>query len=101
MARISALSCKNVDDLTDSEKIELVDQKHNLEDIYKRKAEGAFIRSRRNWLEEGEQNSAYFFRLERQRVKNSIQQLCIDGNVTDDFKIIADFCANFYNVLVD
>lgn len=99
MAKITALSNKNEEILTDLEKSELIAQKHNLEDIYKQMAKGAFIRSRRNWIEEGEQNSAYFFRLERQRVKSSIQQLYIDRNVTDDHKIIADYCAKFYSDL--
>lgn len=52
--------------LNESEKSELVVQQHGLDEIYKRRAEGAFVRSRRQWLEEGEQNSAYVFRLERQ-----------------------------------
>lgn len=52
--------------LNESEKSELVVQQHGLDEIYKRRAEGAFVRLRRQWLEEGEQNSAYVFRLERQ-----------------------------------
>lgn len=99
MARISVLSHKNVEDLTDTERSEFIDQKHLLEDIYKQKAEGAFIRSRRKWLEEGEQNSAYCFRLERQRVKYSIQKRRIDGNISEDLKTIAEFCARFYKDL--
>ncbi len=45
MARITALSHKKIEDFTDSERIELIDHKHHLENIYKQKAEGAFIRS--------------------------------------------------------
>lgn len=71
-----------------------------LDNIYKQKAEGAFIRSRRKWIEEGEQNSAYFFRLERQQAKNNqIQKLMINGNISDDPKNIAKFCAKFYSDL--
>ena len=56
-----------------------------------------FIRSRKRWTEEGEQNSAYFFGLERYHGKfNSIQQLNINDTVTDNPKIIADFCSDFY-----
>lgn len=40
------------------------------------KAKGAFIRSKAKWLEKGEQNSSYFFKLEKQRqTKNSINKL--------------------------
>uniref|UniRef100_A0A3P9LWP5 Reverse transcriptase domain-containing protein n=1 Tax=Oryzias latipes TaxID=8090 RepID=A0A3P9LWP5_ORYLA len=70
--------------------------------MYRRKAEGAFIRSRRRWMEEGEQNTAYFFRLERQNAKNnSIQKLNIDGNVTDNPKNIANYCSDFYTKLYE
>ena len=56
--------------------------------IYKLKAEGAFIRSRKKWIEEGEQNSSYFFRLEKFHSKNNtIHKLNIDGVITDDQKI--------------
>ncbi|XDV26393.1 hypothetical protein PO909_030123, partial [Leuciscus waleckii] len=66
----------------------------------KLKAEGAFVRSRKRWLEEGEQNFAYFFRLERYRSKiNSIYNLNINGVVTDDAKLISDFCSKFYSNL--
>ncbi len=37
MARITALSHKKMEDFTDSERIELIDQKHHLEIIYNRK----------------------------------------------------------------
>ena len=94
--KITSLTSKPVDVLTESEKIELIDQQHRLDEIYKHKAEGAFVRSRRRWVEEGERNSAYFFRLERQQSKNnSIQQLRIDGSVTNDSKKIANYCAEF------
>ncbi len=33
---------------------------HILDEFYKEKAEGAFARSRKRWMEEGEQNSSYF-----------------------------------------
>lgn len=35
-----------------------------LDEIYLRKAEGAYIRSRVKWMEEGERSTSYFCRLE-------------------------------------
>jgi len=58
---------KGLDMLTNEDHLNLAKLQNKLDEIYKRKAEGAFIRSRKKWLEEGEQNSAYFFRLEKQR----------------------------------
>lgn len=98
--KIASLTSKPLDVLTESEQLELTNQQYRLDEIYKRKAEGAFVRSRRKWLEEGEQNSAYFFRLEKQQSKNNtIQQLRIDGTITDDSKKIAKYCAGFYSDL--
>ncbi len=91
---------KNVDSLIECEKAELADLQHKLDNLYKHKAEGAFIRSRRKWFEEGEQNSAYFFRLEREQAKiNQIKKLMVDGNITDDPRNIAKFFAKFYSDL--
>ncbi len=92
------LLSKNVDSLLECEKAELADLQHKLDNLYKHKAEGAFIRSRRKWFEEGEQNSAYFFRLEREQAKiNQIKKRMVDGNITDDPRNIAKFCAKFYS----
>lgn len=73
---------------------------HKLNEIYTNKAKGAFIRLRKRWIEEGEQNSAYFFNIEKYHGKvNAIQQLNINGTVTDDPKIIADYCSKLYGNL--
>ncbi len=91
---------KRVEELSEFDKAELTEQKLKLEEIYKQKAEGAFIRSRRKWLEEGEKSSAYFFRLERQQAKNNhIEKLRIKDNIVEDPKIIANFCSEFYSNL--
>lgn len=62
----------------------------NLDKLYISKAEGAFIRSKR--LEEVEQNSSYFFRLEKQRqTRNGINKLSINsinGDIIDNPKDI-------------
>lgn len=64
------------------------------------RAKGAFVSSRQRWIEEGEQNSTYFFRLERLHSKsNSIQQLKIDDTVCDDPKIIFAHRSHFYSKL--
>lgn len=36
-----------------------------LDFIYEEEVRGAFVRSRRKWLEEGEKNKKYFFSLEK------------------------------------
>jgi len=98
--KIANLLAKNTEDITDSEKAELAKQQQQLDKIYKDKAEGEYIRSRRKWLEEGEQSSAYFFRLEREQAKNNnITKLIIDGTLSEDQKIIGKFCAKFYSEL--
>ena len=66
------------------------------------KAEGAFVRSRRKWLEKGEQNSAYYFQLEKSRGKfNSISKLCINNIVTNDPKEVASYCSKSYKNLYE
>lgn len=73
------------EDLTKDDKQELTAKQLKLNEIYRVKAEGAFVRSRRQWLEEEEQNTGYFFWLEKSRSKTScIQKLNIDEAVTDD-----------------
>lgn len=49
------------DTLSDEDKLKFIELQKNLDDLYKRKAEGAFVRSRLKWLEHGEQMSSYFF----------------------------------------
>lgn len=99
-SKIIILSQKNPADLSEQERLELISEQNKLNEIYLYKAKGAFIRSRKNWIEEGEQNSAYFFNLERRQGRlNLIQQLNINGAVTDDPSRIASFCTSFYRNL--
>ncbi|KAF7646030.1 hypothetical protein LDENG_00194780 [Lucifuga dentata] len=59
-----------------------------------------YIRSRSKWIEEGEQNSSYFFRLEKHCSKiSTIDKLNIDNCLTEDPKQIPDYCAAFYGKL--
>ena len=70
--------------------------------MYRVKAEGAYVRSRKQWLEEGEQNTAYFFRLEKSRSRaNCIRKINIDGTVTDDPQTVSNHCLMFYKNLYE
>ncbi len=89
MCRITNLLSKILDSLLVCEKAELANLQHKLDNLYKHKAEGAFIRSCRKWFEEGEQNPAYSFRLEREQAKI----------ITDDPRNIAKFFAKLYSDL--
>lgn len=61
-----------------------------LDNIYKKKAEAAFIRSRKRWLEEDEKNTSNFFRLKKnQATWNAIHQ------IYKDLKEILEFCPPF------
>lgn len=100
LKRVSCLSQKNPDTLLEEEKLELTDLQVKLDELYSQKAKGAFIRSRTRWLKEGEQNSHYFFNLEKQHSnKNKINKLSINGDVTADHIAISNFCNNFYQTL--
>lgn len=88
------------DEISKEDRRNFLDLQKKLDDIYRHKADGAFVRSRKRWLEEGEQNSAYFFRLEKLCAKtNSIHQLNINGIITDNAKLISNYCCNFYSNL--
>lgn len=58
-------------------------------------------RRRRTKFEEGEQNSAYFFRLEKSLTKNNIHQLKIGNSLSlsEDPKEIGNYCSEFYKNL--
>ncbi len=80
VSEITSLSMVSPNSLSPEEKIHLSVLQCKLNAIYRRKAEGAFVRSRVKWLEQGERNSSYFFNLERQRGKqNTIHHLNVNG----------------------
>lgn len=96
ITKITALFQIMPDNLSENDKQDLILQQNRLNEIYREKAEGAFVRSRWKWLEEGQQNTAYFFQLERSCNKsNSIQKLSINGVISDPQKI-AMYCSTFY-----
>ncbi len=70
ISKIITLQNKIQEDLTDADLTELAELQSKLDNIYKYKAEGSYIRSRRKWLEQGEQSSAYFFRMEKHNSRN-------------------------------
>lgn len=97
---ISYISKKNPDTLLEEEKVELANLQIKLDELYKQKAKGAFIRSRTRWIEEGEQNSHYFFNLEKHHSKNNnINKLNVNGIITEDHTMISNYCSNFYQNL--
>lgn len=100
ISSITNLSSKDPDSLTEEEKEDLAYSQNKPDELYYQKAKGAFTRSRSKWLEEGEQNSHYFFNLEKHHsANNNISKLNIDGVITQDRHDIADFCAIFCKVL--
>lgn len=97
ISEITSITQEIPGNLIESEHGHLISLQNKFDDIYRLKAEGAFVRSRRRWLEEGEQNTAYFFRLEKSQAKNNtIQKLNIDGDITDDPRKIAKYCSDVY-----
>ena len=60
-----------------------------LDDIYKEKAKGAFIRSRLKWFEEGERNSKYFFDIEKRNMeRSSLHKIKVENSTTEDYTVI-------------
>ncbi len=56
-----------------------------LDHIYEERARGAFVRSRRKWLEEGEKNTKYFFNLEKRNAEmSSLVKLNIKGQISEE-----------------
>lgn len=76
----------------------------NIENHYMYKARGAQIRSRQEWVEKGEKNSAYFFGLEKSnQTKKTIIKLKNQGGkiVTDENEILETeriFYQNLYSI---
>lgn len=64
-------------------------------------AQGAQVRSRVRWIEEGESSSAYFFRLEKKRdVDRQISALkASDGSIVSDTDGLCDVITSFYSAL--
>ena len=74
--------------------------KKDLEQIEEEKLRGNIVRSRAQWIEEGEKCSKYFMRLENRNYRTK----CITSLLKDEIKIskqpeILDECKQFYKKL--
>ena len=81
------------------EKLELY--KKELEEFVRWRTQGAILRCKARWYNEGEKNSKYFLNLEKRHYKlNTISQLQINENefVTSDTGILEE-CETFYKTL--
>lgn len=86
--------------LSEEEVTELTTAQAELDKAYEDKARGAFVRSRRKWLEQGEKCTKYFFNLEKRNFEqSSVSKLRINDVICDDEKQISQFVANFYEGL--
>ncbi|KAF7650888.1 hypothetical protein LDENG_00119260 [Lucifuga dentata] len=82
----------------DKQKLQILQTK--LDEIYLRKAEGAYIRSRAKWIEEGEKSTSYFCRLEKRRQeRNAIKSLLINNQTVTDPAVITMEIISFYSKL--
>ena len=71
-------------EITMEEKTKLIALQGKLDDMYRGKANGAFIRSRARWIERGEKNTSYFYGLQKhQQSKKNINRLKKNYIITD------------------
>lgn len=92
--------CCNDSTLTELEKTKIISLQLELDNLYIKKAKGAYIRSKAKWIEEGEKSTSYFCRLEKRRQQNnSILSLLINGTECSDPTIIRENVFKFYSDL--
>ena len=86
----------NVDFDTIIENMEVL--KHDLKMILNERTQGAIVRSRTKWYEEGEKNSKHFINLEKRQSSNkTINRLQLqDGTITENPQKILTEQRNFY-----
>ena len=91
------LNCTEQDSIL--EQIEA--KREELQNIIKLKTQGAIIRSRIQYYDEGEKNSKYFFNLEKRNANiKSINRLQLhDNEITENPKLIMAEMENFYKKL--
>jgi hypothetical protein len=89
------LYCENP--TKDNEKV-LLDIKSKLEDYNRYETDGAILRSKCNWYENGEKCSKYFLNLEKQnKNKSNVKKLLVDGVETTDRQEILSKIKEFYH----
>lgn len=82
----------------DKQKVQTLQLK--LDEMYIKKAKGAFVRSSAKWIEEGGKNTAYFCNLEKRRQQqNALQSILIDDVEMTDENTISNELFTFYNNL--
>ncbi|CAJ1069845.1 unnamed protein product [Xyrichtys novacula] len=87
-------------DPTSAEVEQLAYLQTELDKLFEGKARGAFIRSRRKWLEQGEKCTKYFFSLEKRNYEmSSLCKLKIHDAVCENEKLISQYVARFYEKL--
>lgn len=86
--------------LIEEEANNLIKLQGDLNKYYEDKAKGAFIRSRRKWIEYGEKNTRYFYALEKRNGERlSINKLRINGTITEDLSTVSKHISEFYQSL--
>jgi len=90
-------NCCNTQILSQGDLDKLLSLQANLDNLYLMKAQGAFVRSRAKWLEEGEKNTAYFCQLEKRRQNNVVNSLIVNEKVITDPKLISEVVYSFYS----
>ena len=97
------IELEQIESQADEETLRRMDVlKADLEQIHLNKAQGAIIRSRAQWSEEGEKSTAYFFNLEKQNaIKKSIRRLVYKEkeitNPDDILKAMKEYYEEIYS----
>lgn len=85
---------------TGDDKRKLLLWQTKLDDMYCKRAQGAFVRSREKWIEEVEKNTLCFSSLEKRRRGNkAVSSLLIKGVECKDVKTIEEEVFIFYRNL--
>lgn len=87
-------------ELSSDDNLKFMALQAKLDDLYCKRAKGAFVRSRAKWIEEGEKNTSYFCNLEKRRhEKKAVSSLLIKGVECKEAKIIEKEVFMFYSNL--
>ncbi len=96
LAHLESLEYRNIEDIyqqIDKTKVEL-------NKIYEEESQGIIVRSRAQWVEEGEKSTAYFFNLEKTNcIKKNIKKLKHNGKEILNQEMILKTIENYYTAL--